>query len=88
MPTLKISLTRRDALTLLGIVLLAFAYRMVILAERAAAPPEIGAIDPLPGGSDQRTYYHQALAFATGEFPPRTFYYQPGIAYYLRGVSC
>ncbi len=86
MPTLKILLTRRDALTLLGIVLLAFAYRMVILAERAAAPPEIGAIDPLPGGSDQRTYYHQALAFATGEFPPITFYYQPGIAYYLRGV--
>ena len=86
MSALGISLTRRDALTLLGIVLLAFAYRTVILAERAAALPEIGAIDPLPDGSDQRTYYYQALAFATGGFPPRTFYYQPGMAYYLRGV--
>ena len=59
---------------------------MVVLAERAAAPPELGAIDPLPEGSDQGTYFYQARAFATGDFPPSTFYYQPGMAYYLRGV--
>ena len=78
--------TRRDTLALLFVILLAFTYRMVILAERAAAPPEISAVDPLPEGGDQRTYYQQALGFATGAFPPRTFVYQPGMAYYLRGV--
>ena len=78
--------SKQDTVVLLFIILLAFTYRMVVLAERAAAPPEIGAIDPLPVGSDQGTYYSQARAFATGEFPPSTFYYQPGMAYYLRGV--
>lgn len=78
--------TRKDTLALLLVILLAFSYRMIVLAERAAAPPEISAIDPLPVGGDQRTYYQQALGFATGTFPPRTFFYQPGIAYYLRGL--
>lgn len=73
-------------MVLLGIIILAFAYRMVVLAERAAAPPEIGAIDPLPVGSDQNRYFHHARSFATGEYPPKTFYYQPGMSYYLRGV--
>ena len=86
MSALGISLTRRDALTLLGIVLLAFAYRMVILAERAAAPPEIGAIDPLPVGDQARYYNNAAFGFDTGEYPPSTFFFQPGMSYFLRAL--
>ncbi len=68
---------------LLIIVLLAFSYRFIIMADRAAAPNELSKWDPLHEGSDQETYFSQFLALQRGDFPPDKFYFQPGIVYFL-----
>ncbi len=79
--------TRRDMLIALLIVLLAFAYRAVIIVERAAAPDNAGAFDPLPSGSDQLTYYTHVFEYRAGTYPPPTFFYQPGMSYLLIGLT-
>ena len=78
--------TRQETLVLLCIVFLAFTYRMVILAERAAAPAEISAIDPLPIGDQTRYYNNAAFGFDNGTFPPSSFFFQPGMSYFLRAL--
>lgn len=72
---------------LLFIIILAFGHRLVIMTDRAAAPNDLSAWDPLPEGSDQRTYYGQFLDLQEGRFPPRRFHYQPGIVYFLGAVG-
>ena len=84
--TFTFNWSRQDFITLLFVVLLAFSYRMVILAERAGAPPEISAIDPLPIGDQARYYNNAAFGFDTGEYPPSTFFFQPGLSYFLRSL--
>lgn len=79
--------SRRDILVALLIVLLAFAYRAVIIVERAAAPDNAGAFDPLPPGSDQLTYYTNVFEHRAGAYPPPTFFYQPGMSYLLIGLT-
>ncbi len=73
----------RQLWPLLFIIVLAFGHRLVIMADRAAAPNDLAAWEPLPAGSDQRTYYGQFLDLQGGRFPPRRFHYQPGIVYFL-----
>ncbi len=68
---------------LLFIIVLAFSYRLVIMADRAAAPNELASWDPLPTGTDQSAYFARFLALQRGDFPPASFYYQPGIVYFL-----
>lgn len=68
---------------LLFIIILAFSYRLVIMADRAAAPNELANWDPLPKGTDQSAYFARFLALQRGDFPPASFYYQPGIVYFL-----
>ena len=87
MPSRNLTFTRRDWLIALVVILLAFGYRLVIIADRATAPNEIARFDPLPQGTDQRTYYNQLLGFGRGEYPPDTFFYQPGLPYFLRFAS-
>ncbi|MCY4525667.1 MAG: hypothetical protein OXB89_03580, partial [Anaerolineaceae bacterium] len=61
--------TRRLARTLwplLVIVLLALGYRLLIMADRAAAPPDVAAWDPMPGGSDQKVYLERLPALQAG----------------------
>ena len=65
------------------ILVLALGHRLAIMADRAAAPNELSAWDPLPEGSDQNSYYRQFLDLQEGRFPPARFYYQPGIVYFL-----
>ena len=82
--------TRRLARSLwptLVIVLLALGYRLLIMADRAAAPPEVAAWDPLPGGSDQKVYLERLQALQRGDYPPGRFVYQPGFVYFLGLVS-
>ncbi|MGQ9889931.1 MAG: hypothetical protein ACUVSX_15810 [Aggregatilineales bacterium] len=79
--------TRRNIVAALLIVLLAFGYRAVIIVERAAAPDHSGAFDPLPPGSDQLTYYSNVFGYRAGTYPPRTFFYQPGMPYLLIGLT-
>lgn len=79
--------TRRDMLIALLIMLLAFAYRAVIIVERAAAPDNAGAFDPLPPGSDQLTYYTNVFEYRAGTYPPPAFFYQPGMSYLLIGLT-
>ena len=87
MSALNLTFTRRDWLIAVAVILLAFGYRLVIIADRAAAPNEIARFDPLPQGTDQRTYYNQLLGFDDGSYPPDTFFYQPGLPYFLRLAS-
>ncbi len=68
---------------LLFIIVLAFSYRFVIMADRAAAPNELSKWNPLPTGTDQSAYFARFLALQRGDFPPPQFYYQPGIVYFL-----
>lgn len=77
-----LTFTRRDWAIALAIIALAFAFRLVIIVDRAYEPHE-GAFAPLPAGSDQATYYSHIQAFCDGAFPPDTFWYQPGISYFL-----
>lgn len=77
----------RSLWPLLLIVLLAFGYRLLIMADRAAAPLEVAAWDPLPGGSDQKVYLERLQALQRGDYPPQRFAYQPGFVYFLGLVS-
>lgn len=86
-PAINLTFTRRDWMIAILIILLAFGYRMVIIVDRATAPNEIAAFDPLPQGTDQLTYYNQLLRFEAGTFPPETFIYQPGLTYFLYASS-
>ncbi len=79
--------TRRDWLIGLLIVLLAFSYRTIIIVDRATAPNGVSAFDPLPQGSDQRTYYGAIKADLVGAFPPKTFFYQPVPFYFMIAIS-
>ncbi len=79
--------TRRDILIGLVIVLIAFGFRLIIIMDRAHAPADISAFDPLPKGSDQLTYYSHIAAYRAGNFPPPTYFYQPGMSYFLIGAS-
>ncbi len=82
--------TRRLARTLwplLVIILLALGYRLLIMADRAAAPPDVAAWDPMPGGSDQKVYLERLQALQAGDYPPGRFRYQPGFVYFLGLVS-
>jgi len=79
--------TRRDILFGLAIVLIAFLFRLVIIVDRAHAANNAGAFDPLPVGSDQRTYYQHIEAYSRGEFPPPRYFYQPGMSYFMIGAT-
>lgn len=77
----------RIALPFVFVIALAFGYRAIVMVERAAAPNEISKWNPLSEGSDQYTYIQQLHDLQSGEFPPQTFFYQPGIVYFLGAVS-
>ncbi|MCY3947295.1 MAG: hypothetical protein OXF44_13550 [Anaerolineaceae bacterium] len=77
----------RSLWPLLVIVLLALGYRLLIMADRAAASPAVAAWDPLPGGSDQKVYLERLQALQSGDYPPGRFHYQPGFIYFLGLVS-
>ena len=77
----------RSLWPLLFIILLALGYRLLIMADRAAAPPEVAAWDPLPGGSDQKVYLERLQALQSGNYPSGRFRYQPGFIYFLGLVS-
>jgi 4-amino-4-deoxy-L-arabinose transferase-like glycosyltransferase len=78
--------THRDWLIGLAIILLAFALRLVIIVDRAHHPLD-GAFDPLPEFTDQQTYYEHVQQFRDGTFPPKRFFYQPGMSYFLIAAS-
>lgn len=78
---------RRDVVVILLVIALAFVYRAAIIWDRAAAPGNAGGFDPLPAGSDQLTYYRSIAAYHAGTYPPATFHYQPGISYFLIGLT-
>ncbi len=77
------SLTRRDWLIGVVIMLLAFALRTSIILERAAVDPLFASY---PEGSDQLTYVMQAMLWERGEWPWTQFQWQPGFTYFLVGV--
>ena len=77
----------RIILPFLCIVALAFGYRLVIMADRAAAPNEESFWDPLPAGNDQSAYIQQLNELRSGDFPAGPFYFQPGIVYILGAVA-
>ena len=79
--------SRRDRLIGLAIILLAFAFRVVIIIDRANAPNEIAAFDPLPRGHDQFKYYQHIKDFREGVFPPDRYFYQPGMSWFLIASS-
>ena len=79
--------TRRDLWVVLLIILLAFSYRAVIIWDRAVAPDNAGAFNPLPEGADQNTYYDSIFGFREGTYPPPTFHFQPGMSYFLIGLT-
>lgn len=78
---------RRDVLAALFIIAIAFTYRAIIIWDRATALDNAGYFDPLPDGSDQKTYYATIFEYRDGTYPPPTFYYQPGISYFLIGLT-
>ena len=71
----------------LAIIALAFAFRMVIIIDRAQAPNDIAAFDPLPQGHDQFKYYQHIQDFRAGLFPPNRYFYQPGMSWFLIASS-
>lgn len=79
--------TRRDLLIALLIIALAFGYRLWIILDRAYAPNSISAFDPLPAGTDQAVYYASIAGFRSGEFPPSTYFYQPGMSWFMIVIS-
>lgn len=82
-----LTLDRRDWIIGLIIVLIAFALRLIVVIDRANTSSAVSSFDPLPGGSDQATYYSHVLAFETGDYPPPRFFYQPGISYYMIAIA-
>src|SRR5579871_1856058 len=85
--SIDLTFTRRDILIALAIILLAFAYRTVIIFDRAAAPADLSAWNPLTTGGDQAVYYSSIAEFKAGSFPPRNFFYQPGMSWFLIGAD-
>ena len=77
----------RPLIPIFLIVALAFGFRLIIMADRAAAPNELSHWDPLPDGHDQATYIRQLHDLQSGDFPPNSFYFQPGIVYFLAFVA-
>jgi 4-amino-4-deoxy-L-arabinose transferase-like glycosyltransferase len=73
-------LRRLDYAIAVVIVLFAFALRVVVMVDRASGDP---LFDPLPEGSDQRTYVRFAERYEAGDWPDAPFRYQPGFVYYL-----
>ena len=55
--------SRKDVVIALLVILFAFTYRCGIIWDRANAPGNSGAFNPLPAGSDQGTYYLSILDF-------------------------
>ena len=84
---MRLSNRVRFFISLFVVIVVAFCFRLTIMAERAAAPNEISAWDPLLDGTDQLTYITQLRGLFHGDFPPKTFYYQPGIVYFLGAVA-
>ncbi len=82
-----LTFTRRDLWISLGIVLLAFAFRMVIIVDRATVTGYTGQFDPLPSGTDQGKYYGDIAAYRAGDFPPARYFFQPGMSWFLIGAS-
>ncbi len=74
--------TRRDIALALLIILLAFGYRVVIILDRAAAPTA-SQWDPTAGGGDQGVYYSAIAEYRAGTFPPPTYFFQPGMSWYM-----
>ncbi|MBC6937291.1 MAG: hypothetical protein DWB42_15825 [Chloroflexi bacterium] len=82
-PVFPLRLSRRDVLAGVGILLLAFGLRVVVIFDRAQAG---AAFDPLPPGTDQRVYVELAARYEAGSWPDGPFFWQPGIVYFLVGV--
>lgn len=76
-------ITYRDIGIAVVILLLAFLVRTIVVFDRAANDP---AFDPLPYGSDQRTYLIFARGYENGTWPDGPFWYQPGLTYYFVGI--
>src|SRR3954470_18168629 len=85
--SIDLTFTRRDILIALAIILLAFAYRTVIIVDRAAAPADQSAWEPTSTGGDQGVYYRNIAQYQAGTFPPPTFFFQPGMSWFLIGAS-
>ncbi|MFQ3568296.1 MAG: hypothetical protein SNJ59_15010 [Aggregatilineales bacterium] len=83
----SLQFTRRDLLIALLIIALAFGYRLWIILDRAYAPSSISAFDPLPAGTDQAVYHASIAGFRAGEFPPPTYFYQPGMSWFMIAIS-
>jgi len=81
------SFDRRDILIALAIILVAFAYRAAIIVDRAEASAAISAWNPLTTGGDQGVYYGSIAKFHEGTWPPPTFFFQPGMSWFLIGAS-
>lgn len=86
-PSPVFQFTKRDLLIVLLIILIAFSYRAMIIWDRAIAPDNSGAFNPLPEGADQSTYYNSIFSFREGTYPPPTFHFQPGMSYFLIGLT-
>ena len=82
-----LTFNRRDIVIALAIILLAFAYRTAIIVHRASAPADLNAWNPLTTGGDQSVYYGSIATFRAGKFPPATFFFQPGMSWFLIGAS-
>jgi len=74
--------TWRDISLALLILLLAFSYRVVVILDRAAAPA-VSQWDPTAGGGDQGVYYNAIAEYHAGTFPPPTYFFQPGMSWYM-----
>src|SRR5258707_5183785 len=81
------SFDRRDILIALAIILAAFVYRAAIIVDRAEASAAISAWNPLTTGGDQGVYYGSIAKFHEGTWPPPTFFFQPGMSWFLIGAS-
>ncbi|NWG17235.1 MAG: glycosyltransferase family 39 protein [Chloroflexi bacterium] len=82
-PVFPLRLSRRDVLAGVGILLLAFGLRVMVVFDRAQADP---FFDPLPPGTDQRVYVELAARYEAGSWPDGPFFWQPGIVYFLVGA--
>ena len=70
--TLAFPLTYRDLMIAVGIVLLAYLLRVVVVFDRAHGDPYF---DPLPAGRDQRAFQGvQVPAIVRSPDPPREVY--------------
>jgi len=85
-PPFSLIFTHRDCLIGLAVVLLAFAFRLLILVNRAQSPV-VGAFDPLPEGTDQRVYYESIAHYHDGSYPPTRYFFQPGMPWFLIAAS-